>query len=224
MQTLADRDARLLTTEGSEAVRGVELTHEALIRGWALLREWIGRERDGLRTHRRLTEAAGEWAAAAAGAADKDEYLYAGARLAVVREWAAAHRDELSVLEATFLAACEEQERDALDEERRRRLAAEAAAARQQHLSRRFLAAAVTALLLAAASAGLARLALAARDRARTAAAERSEGVADAERRKALAEADRADANAERATRGEDLAQRRAAAAGAYASPASRGR
>ena len=35
IHTLADRDARLITTEGDDAADGaVEVAHEALIRGW----------------------------------------------------------------------------------------------------------------------------------------------------------------------------------------------
>ncbi len=46
--------ARLVTiTE-----RHAELTHEALIRSWPRLRDWIARDRDALRVHHQLTEAA----------------------------------------------------------------------------------------------------------------------------------------------------------------------
>ena len=39
VQTLASRDARLITTEGTDATDGaVEVAHEALIRGWTQLR------------------------------------------------------------------------------------------------------------------------------------------------------------------------------------------
>src|SRR5262249_33429809 len=81
------------------------------------LRGWIDAERAGLRTQRRLTEAAQEWAAAAPD--QKQDYLYSGARLAVCREWAQTHRDELSPIEVAFLGVSEESERqqkqDALD-------------------------------------------------------------------------------------------------------------
>ena len=133
VQTLASRDARLITTEGTDATEGaVEVAHEALIRGWTQLRQWVDAERTGLRIHRRLTEDAQEWADARPEA--KEDFLYSGARLAVCREWVATHRDELNPIEGAFLAASEEAERqreqDALENERRLREAAEAARAR----------------------------------------------------------------------------------------------
>ncbi|MBV8268791.1 MAG: hypothetical protein JO252_20885, partial [Planctomycetaceae bacterium] len=132
VQTLADRDARLITTgdarlittEGGDATEGtVEVAHEALIRGWTQLRQWIEAERAGLRTQRRLTEAAQEWAAARPE--HQADYLYSGARLAVSREWAATHRDELNPIEAAFLATSEgaERQRQADEAEKNRRLA-----------------------------------------------------------------------------------------------------
>ena len=45
--------------------RWVDVSHEALIRGWPRLRGWIEEDRAGLRLHRRLTEAAEEWHKAA---------------------------------------------------------------------------------------------------------------------------------------------------------------
>jgi tetratricopeptide (TPR) repeat protein len=138
IQTLADRDARLITTEGADATDGaVEVAHEALIRGWTQFRRWVDAERAGLRIQRRLTEAAQEWAAASPE--HKQDYLYSGARLAVCREWVETRRDELSRIEAALLAASEEAEQerkqDALKNERRLREAAEAVAQQQKVLA-----------------------------------------------------------------------------------------
>ncbi len=168
---LADPKSRLLTTGRQQTATGegtLEVAHEALIRGWPQLRTWIETDRAGLRTHLRLTDAAKEWADAASEA--KETTLYAGARLAVASEWAASHRDELGALEAAFLSASQEHERQqkADEAEKNRRLAeaehqraeeaearkheAEAAAGRQKKLSQRFLVAAVVSLLLALAA------------------------------------------------------------------------
>ena len=79
----------------------VEVAHEALIRGWGRLRQWVEADRAGLRTQRRLTEAAREWD----HAGREPSLLFAGARLATAREWAESHPGELSPLEVDFLAA-----------------------------------------------------------------------------------------------------------------------
>ncbi|MEK7326511.1 MAG: hypothetical protein AAB217_14770, partial [Chloroflexota bacterium] len=90
-------DARLITTEQDT----VEVAHEALIREWPTLRQWLTENREGLRLHRQLTEAAQEWERSG-----RDEsVLYRGARLVQALEWAAADPDEPNRLELTFLAA-----------------------------------------------------------------------------------------------------------------------
>ena len=73
-------EARLLTTGKDEATGEpvVDVTHEALIRGWPELRGWINDDREQLRLHRRLSDAATEWDA---GGRD-DGQLYRGAPLA----------------------------------------------------------------------------------------------------------------------------------------------
>ncbi|MCX4966909.1 hypothetical protein OHA98_19150 [Streptomyces sp. NBC_00654] len=90
----------------------IELAHEALITAWPRLRAWIEEDREGILTHRRLTDAATVW--------DHHERdpgtLYRGTRLAVIREWAARnrHREELTLLERDFFdesVAAEDRER-----------------------------------------------------------------------------------------------------------------
>ncbi len=165
VRTLADRDARLITTEGTETADGVvEVAHEALIRGWTQLRRWVDAERAGLRTQRRLTEAAQEWAAATPEY--KADYLYSGAPLAVCREWVKTHHDELSAIEAAFLAASEKTAKDELEAERKRAQEAEAreqeaktSAERQNRLRRRWVVTAIAACLFALSAGGLAWLA-----------------------------------------------------------------
>src|SRR5262249_512101 len=95
---------RLITTEASSQRGGevsVEVAHEALIRGWGRLREWVDADRAGLLLHRQLTEAARDWQAHRR----ESSFLYRGTRLAAAREWAKIHRDQLNDLEAEFLAA-----------------------------------------------------------------------------------------------------------------------
>ncbi|MCE6998125.1 hypothetical protein LZG04_25495 [Saccharothrix sp. S26] len=92
-------DARLITLEESTA----QLAHEALISGWPRLRQWLSEDRDGLRTHRALTDAARTWTAL-----DEDPgALYRGARLAAAREWAErdGNQERLTSTERAFLRA-----------------------------------------------------------------------------------------------------------------------
>ncbi len=95
--------ARLLTASRAEPgeERQVEVAHEALIRGWPRLRQWIDEDRSGLRTHRRLTEAAQEWLRLGRD----DSMLQRGATLATALEWAQRNPDALNELEKEFLAA-----------------------------------------------------------------------------------------------------------------------
>lgn len=70
--------ARLLTVDED----GVHLAHEALITSWPRLRGWIDEDRELLRHHRRLTEAARTWLEH-----DRDpSTLYRGTRLARAEE------------------------------------------------------------------------------------------------------------------------------------------
>ena len=118
-------EARLLTTSEDEPTHQhmVEVSHEALIRGWPALRAWIEEDRSGLRVQRRLTEAALEWERA-----ERDEgMLYRGARLATAQEWRAQHEDSLNDLERAFLdtsAGLKEREETAERERQQRELEA----------------------------------------------------------------------------------------------------
>ncbi len=98
--------ARLLTLDTA----GVEITHEALLRAWPRLRQWIDTDRAGNLIRQQLDEAAAGW--------DRDRRdtagLYRGSRLEAARTWATsvAHDDDLSLspTAAAFLAASTAQE------------------------------------------------------------------------------------------------------------------
>ncbi|MGW0828407.1 nSTAND1 domain-containing NTPase [Streptomyces sp. NPDC002845] len=87
--------ARLVTLDDDT----VDLAHEALITAWPRLRTWIETDRELLRTHRRLTQAAAEWEQHG-----RDEsFLYRGARLA---SWDEHALERLNDTERAFLTAC----------------------------------------------------------------------------------------------------------------------
>jgi WD40 repeat protein/energy-coupling factor transporter ATP-binding protein EcfA2 len=95
-------DSRLLTTGDDEepGKQTIEVSHEALIRGWPRLRRWIEEDRAGLRILRRLTEAAREWQPT-----KDDSLLYRGVRLAQAVEWRERNADALNDIEREFLDA-----------------------------------------------------------------------------------------------------------------------
>ncbi|MGE3287357.1 MAG: TIR domain-containing protein [Pseudonocardia sp.] len=111
-------DERLLTTGTDESTdeTWVEISHEALIRGWPRLREWIDSDRSGLRLHRQLTVAAQEWQRLGRD----DGALYRGERLREVRPWLDWGTRRLNALEARFLAASIAADRAARTARRRR--------------------------------------------------------------------------------------------------------
>lgn len=77
-------DYRLLTTASDPEMRRptVEIAHEALIRRWKRLQEWLNANRDALRTQGRLSVATTQWLEN-----NMDEsFLATGARLASFRE------------------------------------------------------------------------------------------------------------------------------------------
>jgi WD40 repeat protein len=95
----------------------VEITHEALIRCWPRLREWLAADRDGLRAHRDLAESAAVWESL-----DRDPgALVRGARLAAFRPWLARPPQPLTAREREFLTASLTAESAELAESRRSR-------------------------------------------------------------------------------------------------------
>jgi WD40 repeat protein len=106
--------ARLLTMDADT----VEISHEALLTAWPRLQGWIDSDRDGIRRHRQLADAAKQWRDL-----DRDQGgLYRGGKLAAVRDWAApgASARDLNALEREFLGASLTAERDEQAATRRR--------------------------------------------------------------------------------------------------------
>ncbi|MEM7130412.1 MAG: SUMF1/EgtB/PvdO family nonheme iron enzyme [Chloroflexota bacterium] len=109
LQTL--QNARLLTAvheskseediekETAQEEIYIDVAHEALIREWGTLREWLTDDREGLRIHRHLTESAQAWLVLAK---DPGE-LYRGIRLSRALAWEIEHSNELNEFERDFL-------------------------------------------------------------------------------------------------------------------------
>ena len=95
--------ARLLSFDRDPSDREptVEVAHEALIRQWPRLRDWLTEDRAGLRIHRALTVGAAAWEASGRDSGD----LLRGARLIATEDWVHSHPDDLNPAETQLLAA-----------------------------------------------------------------------------------------------------------------------
>ncbi|MEP6658845.1 MAG: AAA family ATPase [Acidimicrobiales bacterium] len=105
-------DARLLTTGEST----VEITHEALIRSWPQLRDWLDEDREGLRLLGHLRSSAHEWERL-----DQDPgELQRGARLAATLDWVEENHPVLDDAERRYLDASRASEEAELEAARDR--------------------------------------------------------------------------------------------------------
>ncbi|KUN81061.1 hypothetical protein AQJ66_24805 [Streptomyces bungoensis] len=128
-------DQRLVTADDGV----VQITHEALVRAWDLLRAWLVEDRDWLRLRRDLTAAADTWQTLGRDPGS----LYRGHRLARAMDMAQARRGDLSPLEGEFLdrsAAAAQSEMEAA--------AAEAEATRRSNRRLRRLSAALVLMVV----------------------------------------------------------------------------
>jgi WD40 repeat protein len=107
--------ARLVTMDSQQ----VQVAHEALLRRWPRLQDWLQDNQDRLRLERRLAREAMEWAEDL----NRDTgALYRGARLAQALEWADEGMLSLSPLSEAFLQASrEEAEREQRMQDAQRR-------------------------------------------------------------------------------------------------------
>jgi len=113
--------SRLLSFDRDPTTRGptVEVAHEALLREWKRLREWLDASRADVRLQRLLAAAAAEWRNASCDLS----FLLQGSRLAQFEGWAAGTTLALIQDERAFLDAslAERQKREAEEAARQRR-------------------------------------------------------------------------------------------------------
>jgi hypothetical protein len=115
LQRLSGPEARLLVAEEET----VEVAHEVLIRQWPTLREWLEEDRHRLRIHRRLTQAANEWAAHG----HDSSFLYTGARLLEAEETLPLTSPLLNAREREFLTASLRAQEEARQQEQKQAIA-----------------------------------------------------------------------------------------------------
>lgn len=93
--------ARLLSQDGDGQESTIEVAHEALIRKWPRLRDWIDEDRAGLVQKRRIVQAAQQWLAAS-----RDEsLLLRGLQLSIAEEWRKTWNSRIGERERAFLDA-----------------------------------------------------------------------------------------------------------------------
>jgi WD40 repeat protein len=102
---------RLLTMSDST----VEVAHEALLREWPRLREWLEEDVQGHQLRQHLTQGAKQWEAAGRDVSE----VYRGARLSAALDWASTRGPDLNELERDFLA--ESRQASERETERQRR-------------------------------------------------------------------------------------------------------
>lgn len=93
---------RLVTITGGgqgEEPLGLELAHEALLRGWPTLAGWVNGEREDLLFHRWFADEAASWESNGRKSGD----LLSGPRLERAQNWASAHVEDLTARERAFL-------------------------------------------------------------------------------------------------------------------------
>lgn len=136
---------RLLTFDHDTETRSatVEVAHEALIRQWQLLRDWLDDSREDLRTQRRLSIAGEEWI----NAGHDPSFLARGARLEQFEAWFNDTDLELTDLEEAYLKASITAREERLAEERLRQEREEALERRSQNQLRILVAVMTTAAI-----------------------------------------------------------------------------
>ncbi len=117
----SDPQRRLITLASTGKGDGtVELSHEALIDHWSDLKQWLEDERDNLRFHRRLRDAAQRWKQGNGG-------LWRPPELDLLREFHKRQGQDMTEDESIFYQASEQalktaREREIAQEKERRRL------------------------------------------------------------------------------------------------------
>lgn len=92
----------LVTSPGSGEDEGaVELSHEALIRGWERLRAWLDQDREFLLWRKRFAEFVDAWRRTG----QQEDRLLAGAFLVEAETWLRERGDRLSIAERDYISA-----------------------------------------------------------------------------------------------------------------------
>lgn len=118
------------TDDGGRLVE-VEVIHEAVIRHWGQLQEWLDQDYEMLRQQQRIQQEAADWRQAADPSLREGLLLLHGARLLQVKEWRDKGDLALNENENAYVIACDQKEQ-AQQQREREQLRQLAAAQRQR--------------------------------------------------------------------------------------------
>jgi WD40 repeat protein len=134
---------RLLTLDNDPGTRSptVEVAHEAILREWRRLSNWITESREDIKMQQQLNRIAAEWQEKGREAS----YLASGQRLEQIEGWATSKEQALTALERAYLEAslAEREQQQSVETERQAR------ETRLERRSRRILQGLIVVLLLA---------------------------------------------------------------------------
>lgn len=110
-------DARLITTQRNNKSEQAfaEISHEALIQNWSLLRKWIEENRSQLRIQHQISSEAKAWEE---HKKNKD-WLLSGTRLNIAEEWISKNNRQATELETNFIKACIKEKNKLIQEKER---------------------------------------------------------------------------------------------------------
>ena len=103
VSTSAETSLNNATVEPTKAT--VEVAHEALIRGWSKLSDWVDQNRQERRLQQQFQDRVREWSRFSGPSAQKDELLYTGNLLRQAVAWDANKTLTLTTAEDEFLSA-----------------------------------------------------------------------------------------------------------------------
>jgi WD40 repeat protein/energy-coupling factor transporter ATP-binding protein EcfA2 len=118
--------ARLLTTGEIAGEPTLEVSHEALIREWGVLRVWLDQFRSEVRLQQSISQDAADWLQRG----KRPDDLYLGEKLREAEAWMRGGAFAVSAEEAAFIAAGMDRQREVSEENERRIKALEVATAR----------------------------------------------------------------------------------------------
>ena len=143
---------RLLTFDRDPVTRAptVEVAHEALLREWPRLQEWLNESRDDIRQQQKLATAVSEWQQQQAPG-----FLLRGSRLDQFSSWAASSTVQLTPDETAYLQASQQARAEREAEAAARKAREQALEQRSRHVLRSLVVVLLLATIGALAAAGV---------------------------------------------------------------------